>query len=252
MRHVAALWFACAVGLAEESVSLSTAPARPALLVPTPQFQRVQTQGRPEGRLYPPRDLGLLETPDRDEWQKPDLIMDELQIADGSKVADLGTGGGWFSIRLARRVGPNGLVYAQDIQPLMIEATSRRIQREGLTNVVPVLGTDSDPKLPQKEELDAVLIVGSFHEMDDPARPEVILTLLNHVARSLKAQGRLGVVDFLAGGGGPGPAPDERVDPETVIKAAGAARLKLQKREVIPPFNFLLVFGKDPGAPAAR
>jgi ubiquinone/menaquinone biosynthesis C-methylase UbiE len=78
------------------------------------------------------------------------------------------------------------------------------------------------------------------------------LTLLNHVARSLKPQGRLGVVDFLPGAGGPGPPPDERVDPETVIKAAAAARLRLQKREVIPPFSFLLVFEKEPGAGPVR
>jgi ubiquinone/menaquinone biosynthesis C-methylase UbiE len=178
--------------------------------------------------------------------------MDELQIADGSKVADLGTGGGWFSIRLARRVGPNGLVYAEDIQPMMIEATSRRVQREGLRNVRPILGTASDPRLPRNEALDAVLIVGSFHEMDDSARPDGVLTLLGHVARSLKPTGRLGVVDFLPGGGGPGPAPDERVDPETVIRAAARAGFKLQKPEKIPPFMFLLVFGKDPGSAAAR
>lgn len=234
---------ACACALLLTISSLSAHPSAPA-------EQAQKPENREKGRLFAPRDLGLLEAPDRDDWQKPDLIMDELQIADGSKVADLGTGGGWFSIRLARRVGPNGVVYAQDIQPLMIEATLRRVQKEGLRNVVPVLGTASDPKLPR--ELDAVLIVGSFHEMDDPARPEVILTLLNHVARSLKPQGRLGVVDFLPGAGGPGPAPDERVDPETVIQAAAAAGLKLQKREVIPPFSFLLVFERDPNAQGPR
>jgi ubiquinone/menaquinone biosynthesis C-methylase UbiE len=211
-----------------------------------------QQPGRQKGRLFAPRDLGLLNAPDREGWQKPDLIMDELQIADGSRVADLGAGDGWFTIQLARRVGPNGAVYAQDIQPLMIEALSRRVQREGLKNVTPVLGTANDPRLPQREELDAVLIVDAFDEMDDPARPDVILTLLNHIARSLKPQGRLGIVDFLPGAGGPGPAPDERPDPENIIKAAAAARLKLQKRETLPPFSFLLVFGKDPQAKPAR
>ena len=207
---------------------------------------------QPGGRLFAPQDLSLLEAPDRDDWQKPDLIMDELQIADGSRVADLGAGGGWFTIRLARRVGPNGLVYAQDIQPLMIEATTRRVAREGLRNVVAVLGTAADPKLPQTGELDAVLIVDAFHEMDDPARPEVILTLLNHVARALKPQGRLGVVDFTPGGGGPGPAPDERISPDAVIKTAAGAGLTLQKREAVPPFIFLLVFGKGADAPNGR
>ena len=64
------------------------------------------------GQLFPPTDLGLLETPDRAAWQKPDQIMDALKIADGAKVADIGAGGGFFTIRLARRVGPNGFVYA--------------------------------------------------------------------------------------------------------------------------------------------
>jgi ubiquinone/menaquinone biosynthesis C-methylase UbiE len=207
---------------------------------------------RPSGRLFPPQDLSLLEAPDREDWQKPDLIMDELQIADGSRVADLGAGGGWFTIRLARRVGPNGIVYAQDIQPLMIEATTRRVEREGLRNVVAVLGTATDPKLPPTGDLDAVLIVGAFHEMDDPARPEVILTLLNHVARALKPQGRLGVVDFLPGGGGPGPEKGERVEPDAVIKAVAGAGLKLQRRETIPPFMFLLVFGRGAVAPSGH
>src|SRR5688500_4715073 len=84
------------------------------------------------GRLFKPKDLGLLEGPDRDAWQRPDQIMDELGIAEGSVVADLGAGGGWFTIRLARRVGPNGVVYAEDIQHEMIEAMKRRVERLGL------------------------------------------------------------------------------------------------------------------------
>ena len=88
------------------------------------------------------------------QWQKPEQIMDALGIAEGSVVADLGAGGGWFTLRLARRVGPNGLVYAEDIQPPMLEAISRRMQSENLSNVRPVLGTPSDPRLPQG--LDAV------------------------------------------------------------------------------------------------
>ena len=205
-------------------------------------------QERPEGRLFPPQDLGLLESPDRDLWQQPDLIMDAIGIADGSQVADLGAGGGWFAIRLARRVGPNGLVYAQDIQPQMLEAISRRVQRENLGNVQTVLGTASDPKLPPM--LDAVLIVGAYHEMDDPGRPEVLQTLLQNVAQSLKPQGRVGIVDFLPGAGGPGPPPDERTDPDQVATTVSAAGLRLLSREIVPPFCYLLVFGKE--TPARR
>ena len=85
---------------------------------PTPHRAAGAAQAKPPKRtLFQPQDLGLLEAPDRDQWQKPEQIMDALGIADGSVVADLGAGGGWFTLRLARRVGPNGLVYAEDIQP---------------------------------------------------------------------------------------------------------------------------------------
>jgi predicted methyltransferase len=79
--------------------------------------------------------------------------------------------------------------------------------------------------------------------MDDPSNPNLVITLLRNIARSLKRQGRLGIVDFKPGGGGPGPAQNQRVDPQSVIKAANAAGLELISREEIPPFLFLLVFG---------
>jgi predicted methyltransferase len=218
---------------------LMAQPARPG----SPASKVPQVPKKP--RLFSPQDLGLLEAPDREQWNKPDLIMDALGVADGATVADLGAGGGWFTLRLARRVGPNGIVYAEDIQRQMIEAIERRMKHEGIVQVRTVLGKPNDPKLPQG--LDAALILNSYSEMDDPARPDVILTLLRNVERSLKPQGRLGVVDFLPGGGGPGPAAEARVNPDAVIKAAETAGLKLQARESIPPFQFLLVFGKAPG-----
>jgi ubiquinone/menaquinone biosynthesis C-methylase UbiE len=205
--------------------------------------QTVTWQSLRQRKLFPPQDLGLLSAPDRDDWNKPDLIMDALGIADGAVVADLGAGGGWFTIRLARRVGPNGLVYAQDIQPQMIEAINRRVQQEGLTNVRTVLGTPTDPRLPGG--LDAVLIVDAFREMDEPGRPDVLQGLLHAIDRALKPQGRIGVVDFLPGGGGPGPAAEDRVKPETIIEAVESAGLRLQAREPIPPFQYLLVFGRS-------
>ena len=200
---------------------------------------RLDAQERPRhaGRLYAPLDLGLLEMPDRDLWQMPGRIMDALGIAEGAVVADLGVGAGWFSIRLARRVGPNGVVYAEDIQEQMIEATDRRLAREGLRNVKTVLGTSSDPRLPAGS-IDSVLIVDTYHEMEDP------VPLLRNVARSLKPQGRVGVIDFKKDGHGPGPPMDERVDPETIVRDAEAAGLRLVRRETFLPYQFFLVLGR--------
>jgi predicted methyltransferase len=189
----------------------------------------------------------LLEAPDREQWQKPDQIMDTLGVAEGSKVAELGAAGGWFTLQLAERVGPNGHVYAEDIQSAMLDGIRRRMLSENLTNVTTVLGTPSDPHLPQG--LDVALISDAFHEMDDPEDRTLVVTLLRNVARSLKPQGRLGIVDWTPGNGGPGPAAGNRVDPNTVIKTARAAGLELIKREDFPPFVFLLVFGRTTAKP---
>jgi ubiquinone/menaquinone biosynthesis C-methylase UbiE len=195
--------------------------------------------GAQRPRLFPPQDLGQLEGPDRDAYQRPDQIMDALQIGEGSVVADLGAGGGWFTVRLARRVGPNGRVYAEDIQKQMIEAIDRRVKREGLRNVMMVLGTPTDPKIPDGL-LDAVLIVDAYHEIEQP------ITLLRNVAKSLKAAGTVGIVNYKKDGGGPGPPMDQRVDAEKVIADARAAGLELRKRENFLRYQYLLTFGVPP------
>ncbi len=190
-------------------------------------------------RLFAPQDLGLLEPPDREAWQKPDQVMDALHIAEGTTVADIGAGGGWFTMRLARRVGPNGKVYAVDVQRLMIEAISRRIEREGLNKIVePVLGEYDDPKLPPDARPDAVLIVDAFPEMQDP------VLLLKNVARRLQPQGRIGIIDYREGDGGPGPDAAERVPPSLVISQATAAGLKLVDEHKFLPYQYFLIFGK--------
>lgn len=203
----------------------------------------VAAQGREQrsqqhGRLFPPQDLGLLEAPDRDIWQHPDQVMDHLGIAEASVVADIGAGAGWFTIRLARRVGPNGVVYAEDVQPEMLLAIQRRVNALGLTNVRPVLGLDSDPKLPP-QSLDAALIVDTYHEND--AR-DARVSLLRNLAKALRPNGRVGLIDFRQEGSGPGPDADERVSPETVIAEAKAAGLTLVSHQTFLPYQYFLIF----------
>jgi len=194
--------------------------------------------GGRSGRLFPPQDLGLLEGPDREAWQKPDAIMDVLGIADGAAVADIGAGAGWFTIRLARRVGPNGVVYAQDVQPEMLGAVRRRVAREGLRNVETRLGSDSSPNLPARA-LDAVLVVDTYPEVTDR------VAFLRNLAASLKPGGRIGIVNYRPGRGGPGPAPSEglRVDSASVEQDAQAAGLRVLARQDLP-YQYLLVLGR--------
>ena len=163
--------------------------------------------------------------------------MDAMGIADASVVGDIGAGSGWFTIRLARRVGPRGLVYAEDVQKEMINATVRRVGREGFNNVKPVLGSKSDPHL-TAASLDAVLLVDAYHEVEDR------VSMLANLAKALKPAGRLGIIDFRLDGTGPGPDPDERVSPDVVVNDATKAGLRLIRQEPFLPYQYFLIFGK--------
>ena len=190
------------------------------------------------GRLFPPQDLGLLEGPDREAWQKPDQIMDALAVADGASVADIGAGAGWFTIQLARRVGPHGKVFAQDVQRQMLEAIRRRVSREGLQNVETRLGAGSNPNLPAGA-LDAVLVVDVYPEVEDR------VTFLRNLAAALTRNGRIGIVNYKPGRGGPGPVGSEgvRVEAASVEADARAAGLRVLTRAQLP-YQYLLVLGR--------
>lgn len=213
-----------AIVLAALTAATAASPAAP----PPQQHQHT--------RLFPPEFLGLLEGPDRDAWQRPDQIMDALQIGENSVVADVGAGGGWFTVRLARQVGPNGRVYAEDIQPAMVAAIERRMAREGRRNVITKRGTADDPQLPART-MDVVLIVDAYHEIEHP------VALLKNVGTSLKPNGVVAIVNFKKDGGGPGPSMEERVDPEQVVADARAAGLELRKRDDFLRYQYMLTFG---------
>ena len=197
------------------------------------------------GRLFPPTDLGLLEVPDRAAWQKPELIMDALRIAEGDWVADIGAGGGFFTVRLARRV-VNGRVFAQDIQQPMLEAIKRRVSREGLRNVETRLSSEPSAGNPllltnlnlPAAALDAVLIVDTYQEIEEPDR----VAFLRGLAQTLKPNGRIGIVNYKPGRGGPGPEPQRRIESAIAEAEARNAGLRVIDRANLP-FQYLLVLG---------
>ncbi len=214
---------------------------RRAVLVAIVHVEIAVLDGGEERRAAP--EAGRIDVGAAFEQQIDDaeLIVQERHqqrpYAVGLGLLDVGAGGGWFTIRLANRVGPNGVVYAQDIQPEMIGAISRRVEREGLKNVKTVLGAADDPQLPAP--VDVVLIVDAYHEMDDPR------TLLRKLRTSLKRGGRIGIVEFTKNGYGPGPPMEDRVDAERVIRDAQAAGLKLESRGDFLRYQYLLEFVAD-------
>ena len=139
--------------------------------------------------------ISWLLRPDREETELPDKVLDSLRIAEGSTVADVGAGAGYFTMRLAKRVGPMGRVIATDIQEEMLEALKERIAREGSRNVEPVLATETDPRLPEGA-VDLVLMVDVYHELSQPA-PTAAAVLRSLRPRSDRAPaGRFVLVEY--------------------------------------------------------
>ncbi|HSK97302.1 MAG TPA: methyltransferase [Euzebyales bacterium] len=123
----------------------------------------------------------------RDRWQQPDRVLAALAIREGDRVADLGAGAGYFTFRLARAVGPQGVVYAVDTDPGMSSLIAGRVARDTVTNVVIVAAAPDDPALP--EPVDLVLLVNAFHHLPDPA------DYLTTLSAYLRPGGRVAVIE---------------------------------------------------------
>jgi ubiquinone/menaquinone biosynthesis C-methylase UbiE len=145
------------------------------------------------GREYA-RPMGVAGAPwlDREEREReeaPSRALAIMNIAPGAAVADIGAGSGYFTERIARIVGPSGKVYATDIQQGMLDLIRARITRAGLKNVTLVLGEPDNPRLPEAS-LDLALMVDVYHELWDPQ------TVLAHIRRALKPEGRLVLIEY--------------------------------------------------------
>lgn len=159
------------------------------VLLPAPTLP-AQTPAPPSHPTSTPYagDLNIFEEPGRDKRLQIDRVMDLLHLKPGSTIADIGAGGGWFSVRAARRVGAKGRVIAEDINPKAIAYIQQRAQREHLANILPLLGTPDDPKL-TPNSLDAALMLKVYHEI---AHPPLVLANLR---AALKPGALFGIID---------------------------------------------------------
>jgi arsenite methyltransferase len=130
--------------------------------------------------------------PSRDAWQKPKQVVERLDIQPGARVADLGAGGGYFTWYLAEAVGPQGKVYAVEIDETALAIIEKEIKSRGVMNVVAIRAEPGDAKLP--EPVDLVFSCDTYHHMQDR------VAYFQSLARHLKHGGKVAILDFHAEG----------------------------------------------------
>jgi SAM-dependent methyltransferase len=166
---------------------------------PLPRYEwRAEHDPDGTGKFYLGREIaqvmghewaGWLERPQREEEEQPQLLVQRLRLRPGDVVADIGSGTGYFTRRLATRVGPAGKVFAVDIQPQMLDLLRANLAALAITNVFPVLGSAKGPNLPEAS-VDLVLMVDVYHEFDFPYE------MMTGICRALKPDGRVAFVEY--------------------------------------------------------
>jgi ubiquinone/menaquinone biosynthesis C-methylase UbiE len=176
--------------------------------------------------------------PERESEEQPDAALDAIGIAPGSTVADIGAGAGYMTWRMAERVGPSGKVYANDIQPKMLDILRRNMADRKLTNVTPVLGAVDDPKLP-RNGVDLVLLVDVYHEFSEPQQ------MLQHIRDSLRRDGRVVLVEYR----GEDPAvpirPEHKMTVQQVKAELEPEGFRLDRVSEVLPRQHILIFKKS-------
>ena len=208
--------------------------------IPAPQAvsQGQSARPQPSDRIERPTSepytgtLSIFEDPKRAERLQVDRVMDILGIKEGSSVADIGAGSGWFTVRAAKRVGTGGTVFAVEINKDFLEHIDKRSRAEGLPNIRGILGREDDPLLPDKS-VDAVLLLKTYHEVKQPVR------LLRKTYASMRPGARLGIIDREGKGN------DHGIAKETVVQeAARAGFVLVEEHDFVKADNvdYFLVF----------
>jgi predicted methyltransferase len=181
----------------------------------------------------------VFDDPERDAWQKPDALVKALALEPGMTVADLGAGTGYMSRRLSEAVGPRGTVFAVDPEPNLVAHLRARAERERTANVVPVLASSDNPRLPTGG-VDLVLILDTYHHLDDRLR------YLRDLARVLRPGGRVAVIDWHKRPLPVGPDLDHKLAREQVVAEMTAAGWALDSESDVLPYQYFLLFRRKP------
>jgi ubiquinone/menaquinone biosynthesis C-methylase UbiE len=176
-----------------------------------------------------------LDRSERVTEEEPDMALDAIKLVKGSTVADVGAGSGYMTVKMAKRVGPTGKVYANDIQPEMLALLRQRLAKEKIPNVETVLGTVDDPKLPTGA-IDLILMVDVYHEFSEPQR------MLRRMNEALKSGGRLVLLEYRKEDPAIPIRPEHKMSVAEAKLEVEAEGYKLSKVDEVLPRQHILIF----------
>lgn len=175
---------------------------------------------------------------ERETEEAPDAALDAIGIPRGATVADVGAGVGYFTWRLAERVGPSGKVYANDIQQAMLEKLRGNMEARHLTNVQTVLGAEDDPKLPAGA-VDVILLVDVYHEFSEPQK------MLQKMRQALKPDGRLVLLEYRKEDPSIPIRPEHKMSADEVRAELQPEGFRFEKNLTTLPRQHILIFRKS-------
>lgn len=182
--------------------------------------------------------IAMLEDPARDAHQKPREVITALDLKPGEVIADIGSGSGYFTLRLAAHVGETGRVYGVDIEPEMVRHLNRRVRDAGLRNVHAVLADPDDPLL--SEPVDRFLIVDTWHHVENQVKYLVLMR------KALKPGGQVIMIDFQKKDLPLGPPLAMKISREDLIQQMEASGFRVVKEHTFLPYQYFLVFAAKP------
>jgi len=210
-----------------------------------PAFQAAHPlTGRRIANVMGFRGADWLERPERESEEHVEAALDAIGLKPGMTVAEVGAGTGYVALRMAKRVGPSGKVYANDLQPEMLSLLRANAAKAGITNVETVLGSETDPKLPPGQ-IDLIILVDVYHEFSEPQK------MLQGMRRALKPDGRLVQLEYRKEDPNIPILPDHKMsvaEAKTEVEAEG---FKLQPVIETLPRQHILIYTKAAAKAAA-